>query len=436
MKINILFVGSALMLLSTSAFATKARLQALGEDKDGSYYISDSRNIFINPSELNSMGNKAILEWGNTGTAYQGASLDLDTNPKAEGGVLYSLSNGLKIGAMMGDETDVAALTRMLASNVYGTTVPGAQFMQTADNVLDVFVAGKAGVNWGANLLYTASKNESGTASHATKHDQHAYAARVGLSDGPWNVHLLVPISAQGDAPDLTFAPTYKGKFGGRLGGGYNLSDTNKLFGMYETYSWKQANTQDAERVGSYSKGILGIGHNKKVSDSSTFICKAQVEVTNINLDAVGAKVQAKISRVALPLTVGFEHSALDWLVVRGSVVQNIYGTVDDSGLHENFGDYTLGATDTGKVVRYLAAANYGASSTGNGGKKTLSNSTKVNAGATLKFGSVEVDGNIGASSATRTDTSPTSTTVGSNTNKGVLGLDNLETRVGLTYNF
>jgi hypothetical protein len=50
---NILLVGSALMMLSTSAFASKARLMSLGEDKDGSYYeqlnvTHITRTSFIN----------------------------------------------------------------------------------------------------------------------------------------------------------------------------------------------------------------------------------------------------------------------------------------------------------------------------------------------------------------------------------------------------
>lgn len=425
---NILLVGSAFMLLSTAAFASKARLQALGEDKDGSYYVSDYRNIYVNPSELNSMGNKAVLEWGSTGTAFQGASLDLDSTPKAEGGVLYSLDSGYKLGVILGDETDVAALTRMLASNVYGTTVNGAQFMQTADNVLDVLVAGKAQVNWGANLLYSASKNDSsGGVGNATKHDQHAYAARLGASAGAWNAHLLMALGAKGNGPDLQYAPTYKGKFGARLGGGYDLSNENKLFGMYESYTWKQANSQDAERQGSFNKGFVGIGHTEKVTATSTFICKAQLELTTIKLDAVGAKVAAKIDRTAVPVTIGFEHSAFDWLVVRGSVVQNLWGTVKDAGLQENFGDgpYSSPAYATGKVIRTLAYSSYGSSLSGAGGKKTLANSTKVNAGATFKLDKFEIDGLVGATSST-----------GAASNTGVLSGSNLETRVGLTYNF
>lgn len=418
---KIMMVGSALMLLSTSAFATKARLMALGEDKDGSYFVSDYRNIYINPAELNSMGNMAVLEWGGAGSnaGLNGASLDLDNNTKAQGGVVYGLSNGLKLGVILGDETDVAALTRILASNGAGVN----EAMQSADNVLDVFVAGKAAVNWGVNFLYSQTKDDT-TAN--TKHTSHAYAMRLGASQDAWNAHALFALGAKADRPNITSTPTYKGKFGARVGGGYDLSATNKVFGMYENYSWDQTNATTAKRKGSFSKGFLGMGHTTKVAENSTLFAKIQGETTHIELGAVGTLAAAKIDRLLFPISVGFEHTSTEWLVVRGSVVHNLFGTVKDSGLDTNL------TSGMGGVIRNLANQKYGSSTAGVGGKKSLPNSTTVNAGATLKFASLEVDGLIGATPGSRVGTLNSA----ANTNTGVLALDNLETRVGVTYKF
>ena len=424
-----MIVGSALMLLSSTAFASKSRLQALGEDKDGSYYISDYRNIFINPAELNSMGNMATMEWGksgsNIGGALGGATLDLDNSTKTQGGVVYGLSNGLKLGVNIGDESDVAALTRILASNG-GAAGEG---LQSADNVLDVFVAGKAGVNWGANVLYSNSKSEA-TGSRFT---QDLYAVRLGASEGAWNAHLLVALAAKADAPDYSLAPTYKGKLGLRGGGGYDLSPELKSFVMYETYDWDQANTTTASRKGHFTKGILGLGDTKKVNGNSTIFAKIQVDTTHVQLDAVGALVAAKIDRLSMPITFGFEHAANEWLTIRGSVVQNLYGTVKDEGLTANLGTPASAAdfTNMGKSIRLLAAGRYGSSISGNGGKATLPNSTSVNAGAAFTFGSLVVDGNIGTNSASRASTTGVGTS-----NSGMLSLDNLESRVAVTYKF
>lgn len=422
---KIMMVGSALMLLSTSAFATKARLQALGEDKDGSYYISDYRNIYINPSELNNFGNMAVLEWGQSGnTPIAGdASLDPDDSPKAQGGVTYSLSNGLKFGAVLGDETDVAALTRMLSSNVYGGA--STKFLQTADNVLDLFVAGSASVNWGANLLYTQSKDDQ----NGTK--QHAYATRFGVSQDKWNAHALIALGAKSENTTVAARPEYKGKIGVRVGGGYDLSAENKIFAMYERYGWEQDNATDARRDGKFSKGFVGLGHTKKVGEGSTLFAKAQAELISIEVEAVGALKAAKIDRFAIPLTFGFEHTATDWLVLRGSVAQNLWGTVKNSGLGDNFGAGGP-AANTGYVLRNAANARYGTPVNGADGKTTLANSTTVSAGATLSFGKLSVDGLVGTTSGARNGSVSSS----SGTNNGALAFDNLETRVGVTYKF
>lgn len=415
------------MLLSTSAFASKARLQALGEDKDGSYFISDYRNVYINPAELNSLGNMAVMEWGSSGSSFGNASVDPDNSPKAQGGAFYTLSNGLKVGAILGDETDVAALTRMLSSNVYGGATAGsaATFLKTADNVLDLFVAGNGSMNWGANVLYTSSKDDQ------NGNKQHAYATRFGVYQNNWNAHALIALGAKSENTTAAARQEYKGKIGVRVGGGYDLSSENKLFGMYERYGWEQDNATDARRDGKFSKGFAGVGHTRKVSETSTIFAKLQAEMTKIELESTGALLAAKIDRLAIPVSIGFEHTATEWLVFRGSVAQNLWGTVKNEGLADNFGTAVTGApTTTGEVLRILANQRYGSSITGTNGKRTLPNSTTVNAGATLAFGKLSVDGLVGATSGSRTGT------VGTATNNGALALDNLETRVAVTYKF
>lgn len=426
---KLLVLGSSLMLLSTAAFASKARLMALGEDKDGSYFVNDFRNIYINPAHLNTMGNMAVIEWGADGataiagpTSIASASLDADSSPKAQGGVVYKLNDSLTLGVVLGDETDVAALTRILSSNNGGAV---GRFLQTADNVIDLFVAGKGDVNWGANLLYTKSSSDV----TGSRYDQHAYAARFGVQKDNWDAHALVALGAEADAPDLAHAPKYKGKLGVRVGGSYGLSDTNKAFLMYEQYSWEQSNNgaMGAKRDASFSKWFTGVGHTMKASEKSTLFARGQVEMTTIELDANAAVRNAEIKRMAVPVTVGYEHAATEWLTFRGSVAHNLYGTVEDSGLTENF---TTGNA-TGAVIRNIAAARYGSSTAGAGGKKTIANSTVVNAGAALTFGNLTVDGLIGTTGGDRA-----ATTVTGNTAGGVFSLDNLMSRVSMTYNF
>src|SRR5690606_39517802 len=64
-----LALALGLAVISSSAFATKARLQALGEDVYGSKYISDNRNIFINAAYINLYKDQITYEYGDTTSA-------------------------------------------------------------------------------------------------------------------------------------------------------------------------------------------------------------------------------------------------------------------------------------------------------------------------------------------------------------------------------
>ena len=70
MKKSVL-IATGLAVLSTSAYATKARMSALGQDEGlGSYYMGDTRNVFRNPADLNYTKNYMVAEWGqDAGTA-------------------------------------------------------------------------------------------------------------------------------------------------------------------------------------------------------------------------------------------------------------------------------------------------------------------------------------------------------------------------------
>ena len=64
---KLLLLVIALLLISSGAFASKARMQALGQDAEaGSYYVSDTRSVFTNPAYVNSYKNYIITEWGQT----------------------------------------------------------------------------------------------------------------------------------------------------------------------------------------------------------------------------------------------------------------------------------------------------------------------------------------------------------------------------------
>jgi hypothetical protein len=141
MKKNLLVIAG-LAVLSTSAFASKARMEALHQGAPGtsSFYLTDTRSIFLNPAELNTMKNYITTEWGASGAA------DNDTAPRAEGGFFREMG-AFSYGLYLGNDTSRIS--------------HGAGFLGQS-NALDLFLAGDMGVKWGARVHY-AHGNDEGT---------------------------------------------------------------------------------------------------------------------------------------------------------------------------------------------------------------------------------------------------------------------------------
>jgi len=398
---KIMMIGSALLVLSSSVFATEARLLALGmkeTDNDGMYYIQDSRNIFLNSANINNYADQLVTEYGSTGTALGAkARVDADTTPKAQGGVFKKYGSTV-YGVYYGNESNTSSLLRVAAST------NAAALLQTTDNQIDLFVGGEAGVKWGANLLYASGKDES-----VSSKDQ-AIATRFGVIGSGWDAHLNVSLSSKAERTDATVLQEFKGKLGVHTGGSYNVGE-GKVFGYVKTYGWDQRKTDATTISGDFTSYYLGYGRDMTVNGSDKLFASVAAKKTDINIEYV---TKAEVRNLVVPLTLGYEAKATEWLTLRGSVVQNLYGQKDNQGL-------TTGVNGPNATAAGVVAATYGAN-----GKATIANSTEVNAGATLNFGQLSIDGLVG--------TTGTTGTAGSR--KGVLSASNLLTRAGLTYKF
>lgn len=398
---KIMMIGSALLVLSSSVFATESRLLALGmkeTDNDGMYYIQDSRNIFLNVANVNNYADQLVTEYGAAGRTFNNATLDTPEIPKAQGGVFKKYGSTV-YGVYYGNESNTSSLLRVAASNL----VTGAKTLQTADNQIDLFVAGEAGVKWGANLLYSSGKNET------IGSKDNALATRFGVIGSNWDAHANISLSSKSERTDTPME--FKGKLGVHVGGSYNVA-AGKVFGYVKAYGWDQRLSTTASMIkGDFTSYYLGYGQEKAVNGSDKLFASIAVRKTDINI-AFAAK--AEVRQVLVPVTFGYEAKATEWLTLRGSIIQNLYGTKDNKNI-------TTGVDKLNGVATALVTAIYGGT-----GKSTVANSTEVNAGATLNFGQLAIDGLVG--------TTGTTGTAGSKT--GVLSASNLQTKVGVTYKY
>ena len=413
-------IALSLLGLTSTAYASKARLLALGQDKDDNYFISDSRSIFYNAAYVNEYADTLTLEWGNSGTAFSagtsGGGLDTDASPKAVGGMLKR-SGSLVYGLYFGNESDTGALLHGAASDTdYATT----NQLADTDNLLDVFVAGDTGsIKWGWNFLYSKSETDNG-AGNVNNSENDAMATRLGMIMGDIEAFANISLGNEAKRDNTTNKAKFEGSLGFHVGGAYNMGDS-KFVGSYKQLDWDQTfGATPVKSEGGFTKYTVGWGHTHNVNEMTRVYTQLFYESTKVEVKYATNPVE--MSHTVLPLVVGFEAKATDWLSLRGSIKSNIVkGEVKEKGIGSHFS----------AAYRGLLGAKFGTSNTAGTteNKKTLANSTDVAAGATLHFGKLNVDGMIGATGSNRG-----TGTVGSD--NGVLALDNLLTRVGVSYAF
>ena len=398
-----LAVALGLSVLATPAFATKARLQALGEDSYGSAYINDNRNIWLNSAQINNHKDLVTYEFGGNVTQ------DSTETARGEGGVYKAMGNlvyGVHFGGASNTGNALRAGAGLVSFDANGLTGTSGN----EENNIAVFVGGDAGVKWGANLEYAKTAQEDSPVS------SEAMRTRLGAIFGDTqvyaNINLINQAKGDFDFNGTTGATKFEGDLGYQVGA-IHAWNGNTLFVDYRSFdmSSKIQGPAVEKKDLSSMQGEIGIGRVERLNDKTSLFLKGSFFMRDIENDHGNSAVygtaftglcdaglitacdEYKTKRV--PVVIGLETEATSWLTLRGSITQVVYGTT--------------------KV---------------NGTESSVRNSTAVNAGATLKFGELSVDGVIGTSDAAGVN--------GENTaaGNGTLRTDNLMSRVAMTYRF
>lgn len=344
MKKNVLVIAG-LALVSTSAFASKARIESFGNNAN--LYIKDQRNIFRNAATVNSNTNMIVTEWGKS------QSTDSSTAPRAEGGFFRqagSLNYGLYLGNNDGADRAVPATAT-------------AGFLNQ-DNALDLFIGGDAGLQWGARLHYANSKNEI-AAGQDMKNN--AMGVGAGIVMGQLEVYTNVTIADKSEgmintaATPAFSAGEYKTKPSFTVGAGYDLNGTT-IFAeaTMNKADVTVAGTKTTEKENKY---LLGAGRVMELTPTARVFGNVAFEYSK---EEDGTTTKS----MTLPVAFGFEADATSWLTLRGSVGQNV----------------ALNDVKT------------------DGKKSTEANTTNVTAGASLTFGKLALDGYVGTQATGKLD--------------------------------
>ena len=196
---NLLLLGIGATLLSTSVFATKARLEALGEDQFGSQYIDDNRNMFLNAAQIHNHADFLTFEFGDTDGVF-----DREAEPKATGG--YFGKHGDAIwGVYFGQDSNTASSLRLGPFNaVLGLVQNNGASVESqirsdvntidkevgTNNTIDFFYGREGAMKWGVRLSHSQSSNEQGVTNQFDEGSQSATLLGLGAIKGDWEYYL------------------------------------------------------------------------------------------------------------------------------------------------------------------------------------------------------------------------------------------------------
>jgi hypothetical protein len=320
-----LIIGAAIAFSASEAFASKARMMSLGQSGTyGSQYILDTKNIFHNPAYLNDLGAFAQFEFG-----------DHSAGNSGQGGFFQKSGAGF-MGVWLGGESASTNSTISTINTNLTSSLP------TLDNQWEFFYTGGGNMNWGASF-YMADQTDSADAKASSM------GLRVGASQGKWDAALVMGLGTSSEDGTVTFT----GTTGMKLTAGYMLS-AGKVYFNYDSNGFEVEVGGNATPT---TATTMDLGFARTWSmDKNTFFYSIAYHTDSTVVD--GADPTPAES--ALPLTVGVEAAANDWLTLRASIAQNI-------------------------LVNSTA--------TGGGDPTTQDNTTDLNAGVGINWGNVMIDG-------------------------------------------
>lgn len=335
MKKNVLVIAG-LAVLSTNAFASKARMTAL-QQGSASYYINDTRSVFLNPASVVDNKNYILVEAGTHAAGVNGA-----TNP--EGGFfreMGSISYGLYLGNNGGSE---------LVSHT--TAVAGVPKYLAQANGVDLFVGGDMGMKWGANFHMSSQSQEVNPTDNSAlghrKNDSMGIGLGVVHGDMEGYAHLGLNDKSVGSSAAATNTEESKITGDMKIGGSYKLNGWT-LFADYSAAKLQETSATDTKA----SEIVVGAGRSHEIAAGARLF-------TDVSYSVETTEVAQKVTITKLPITIGVEADATSWLTLRGSIHQALTG-------------------------------NYKHSVVG----KTVPETGAMAAGATLNFGKLKIDGTL-----------------------------------------
>ena len=330
-----------IILAASSAFATRARINALGN----AAHLTDTATIPGNVSDLMALPDSLTIETGKTAAASSTAGTVGDDG--AEATLIRSMGDA-KVGLILGHDNKRTAR--------YRTEILSGTNVDLQQNPIFLIYGMKMGeMNVAGGLEYSNYNNKTSSIKENTTN------LNLAASTQMWAAAVELGLADKWESA----TQTVKGKTNASVYGSFNISPELFSYAKLEMFGYELTGTTAREITENNME--VGAVHTMKKEGSEFFYGLSLRSESKKNSTTSGTPTETKTTALKLPVIIGVEADAASWLTLRGSITQTVL--INDSKEETD-------ATTTSE-------------------KSPGDNNTTVAFGTGLKFGKLSLDGTI-----------------------------------------
>ena len=339
----------ALVLASTSAFATRARVTALGN----SPHLTDVTYVYGNATWMMTLADSLTIESGATANNFTTAGAAPNaTNTSnvalgSEGLMIRSMGDA-KFALGLGHDDSTTFSNRGLANAVALNAAIGSTIKPQQNPLFLAYGMKMGDMSVGAGLRYSNFDDKK------TDEKESSMALNFGARAGAWDVALDLGLTDEwktGAAHLTQPNDSYKGKSAISLTGGYNVTETMYVNAGFASGGFKLEDNSAAAADVSYTNITVGVTESIK-KDGAEFFYGAGL----LSASTEEKTSDTKITAMKMPLIIGLEADANSWLTLRGSVTQTLLLVDSDKTATAGVASVDSGASTTVSVFFFEPA--------------------------------------------------------------------------------
>lgn len=315
MKKQLFYLSVMSLILSHPlAQASRSRLTAIGQNSNGSLFVKDARNMFLNPAEINNVTQQANFEWGATAS---------NTTPKAEGGIVHgtgSMNLGMQLGRV--GEAALDAADGISDATLGLTNYP--------ENSLEIIFGSGYDMKWGGAVHYVNSDTKTSQPTVADTESQ-IITGKFGLIMNNIAGYLHADLTNNTKSETSGVTTEYDGNLTLRLGGSYALDEGSVLGLAIDRESYDHDNGAGVTGEGNDMSIEFTWHRTLKKTETDMLYYSVGVILVDDEVKSNPAGTKNTTEKTALPVKIGVETKARDWMVLRGSVTQEVIINKDET---------------------------------------------------------------------------------------------------------